>query len=268
MFFENFGKVFPMTKLSNRNPCSPAVKPNGLYTLPSYMGNTNLFVSSCFLCTSVPSSLFLSLSLSGSSLLRLFTDRPSFLARLTLLPPLLVLPLSFSFSLDSFVCFPVFFLSLQDFRQIYLLCLCFRIFLSDRSGFRISQSFSSSYFLLVFHRQIVKFASKRFAACFSTSLAGISVSFRAHLIAVKLLPNKKETRWLTPTSTSFLQGQLMRVCKQKPQRTRILLQCSHQLQGLPLGFQSLQSPGCRNHQWVRCRRRRLTCVGLTLSTHW
>jgi len=34
-----------MTKLSNRNPCSPAAKPNGLYTLPTYIGNTNLFVS-------------------------------------------------------------------------------------------------------------------------------------------------------------------------------------------------------------------------------
>jgi len=103
MFFEKLGKVFDMTKLSNRNPCSPIVKPNGLYTLTSYMGNTNLFVSSCFLCTYVPSSLSLSLSLCRSSL-RLFPDRPSFLARLTLLPPLLVLPLSFS--LDSFVCFP------------------------------------------------------------------------------------------------------------------------------------------------------------------
>jgi len=32
-------------------------------TLYLYMGNTNLFVSSCFLCTSVPSSLSLSLAL-------------------------------------------------------------------------------------------------------------------------------------------------------------------------------------------------------------
>jgi hypothetical protein len=212
MFFEKLGKVFYMTKLSNRNPCSPAVKPNGLYTLPTYMETqTSLFPHVSFVLPFLPLSL--SLSLAGSSLLRLFPDRPSFLARLTLLPPLLVLPLSFSFSLDSFVCFPIFFLSLQVFRQTYLLRLCFLIFLSHRSGFRISQSFSSSYFLLVFHRSIAKFASKRFAACFSTSLAGISVSFRAHLIAVKLLPNKKETRWLTPTSTSFLQGQLMRVCK-------------------------------------------------------
>lgn len=45
MFFEKLGKVFDMTKLSNRNPCSPAVKPNGLYTSPTYMANTNVFVS-------------------------------------------------------------------------------------------------------------------------------------------------------------------------------------------------------------------------------
>ncbi len=255
MFFEKLGKVFDMTKLSNRNPCSPAVKPNGLYTSPTYMGNTNVFVSFV-----LP---FLSLSLSTPS----FVSRSSFLARLTLLPPWLVLPLSLSFSLHSFVCFPIFFLSLQVFRQTYLLCLCFYIFLSDRSGFRISQSFSSSYFLLVFHRQIAKFASKRFAAGFSTTFARISESFRAHLIAVKLLPNKKETRWVTPTSTSFLQGQLLRLCKQKPQRTRILLQCSQKLQRLPLGFRSLQSPGRRNHRWGRCRRRRLSCAGSTLSRH-
>ncbi len=256
MFFENLGKVLDMTKLSNRNPYSPAVKTKRLVHFTQLYGKHKPL---CFL-------LFpLSFRSSLSPLLRLFPDRPSFLARLTLLPPLLVLPLSFS--LDSFVCFPIFFLSLQVFRYIYLLCLCFRIFLSNRSGFRISQSFSSSYFVLVFHRQIAKFASKRFAACFSTSLAGISESFRAHLIAVKLLPNKKETRWLTLTSTSFLQGQLMRVCKQKPQRTRILLQCSQQLQGLPLGFHSPQSPGRRNHRWGRCRRRRLSCVGSTLSRH-
>jgi hypothetical protein len=86
MFFENFGKVFHMTKLSNRNPCSPAVKPNGLYTLPTYMGNTNLFVSSCFLCPSVP--------------------------------------LSLSLSLHSFVCFPIVLPSLLVLLSC-LLCLCF-----------------------------------------------------------------------------------------------------------------------------------------------
>jgi hypothetical protein len=161
------------------------------------------------------SFFFLSLSLSLS---RWFFT-PWFVSRSSFLP-------CSSYALASFACpsfvfvflsrlfclFPDL-LSLQVFRQTYLLRLCFRSFLSHRSGFRISQSFSSSYFLLVFHRSIAKFATKRFAACFSTSLAGISVSFRAHLIAVKLLPNKKETRWLTPTSTSFLQGQLMRVCK-------------------------------------------------------
>jgi hypothetical protein len=90
MFFEKLGKFFYMTKLSNRNPFSPAVKPNGLYTLPTYMGNTNLFVSSCFLCTSVPSSLSLCLSL----------------------------------ALHSFVCFPIVLPSLLVLRSC-LLCLCF-----------------------------------------------------------------------------------------------------------------------------------------------
>jgi len=62
---------------------------------------TSLFPLVSFVLTFL--RLSLSLSLCRSSL-RLFPDRPSFLARLTLLPPLLVLPLSFS--LDSFVCFP------------------------------------------------------------------------------------------------------------------------------------------------------------------
>ncbi len=43
-------------------------------TLHLYMGNTNLFVSTCFLCTSAPSSLSLSL----------FT--PSFVSRSSFLP--------------------------------------------------------------------------------------------------------------------------------------------------------------------------------------
>ncbi len=70
MFFKKLGKVFDMTKLSNS--CSPAVKPNDLYTLPTCMGNTNLFVSFV-----LP---FLSLSLS----LSLFT--PSFVSRSSFLP--------------------------------------------------------------------------------------------------------------------------------------------------------------------------------------
>jgi len=71
MFFEKLGKVFDMTKLSNRNPCSPAVKPNGLYTSPTYVGNTNVFVS--FVLPFL--SLSLSLSLSTPS----FVSRSSFL---------------------------------------------------------------------------------------------------------------------------------------------------------------------------------------------
>jgi hypothetical protein len=111
MFFEKLGKVFQMIKLSNRNPCSPAVKPNDLYTLPTYMGNTNLFLSSCFLCTSVPSSLSLALHCS--------------------------------------VCFPIVLPSLLVLRSC-LLCLCFLcIFLSlsillfvSRSSFFPYKSFA------------------------------------------------------------------------------------------------------------------------------
>ncbi len=124
MFFEKLGKVFQMTKLSNRNPCSPAVKPNGLYTLPTYMGNTNLFFSSCFLCTF---RSFVSLSL------------------------------SLSLALHSSVCFPIVLPSLLVLRSC-LLCLCFLcLFLSlstllfvSRSSFFPSKSFARLPRLLVF----------------------------------------------------------------------------------------------------------------------
>jgi hypothetical protein len=112
VFRKNEKTVFDTTKLSNRKPCLPIVKPNGLYTLPIYGKHKPL----CFLLFPLYFRSFVSLSLSRSSFLCLFPDRPSFLARLTLLPPWLVLPLSLSFSLDSFVCFPIFFLSLQVFR--------------------------------------------------------------------------------------------------------------------------------------------------------
>ncbi len=104
-----------MTKVSNRIFCSPAVKPNGLYTLPTYMGNTNLFVSSCFLCTSVPSSLSLCLSL----------------------------------ALHSFVCFPIVLPSLLLFRSCFLglcfLCLCLSLWtllFVSRSSFFPYKSFA------------------------------------------------------------------------------------------------------------------------------
>jgi hypothetical protein len=107
MFFKKLGKVFDMTKLSNS--CSPAVKPNDLYTLPTCMGNTNLFVSFV-----LP---FLSLSL--------------------------------SLSLHSFVCFPIVLPSLLVLRSCLLglcfLCLCLSLstlLFVSRSSFFPYKSFA------------------------------------------------------------------------------------------------------------------------------
>jgi hypothetical protein len=68
------GKVSDTTKLSNRKPCSPIVKPNGLYTSPIYGKHKPL----CFHLFPLYFRSFVSLSLS------LFT--PSFVSRSSFLP--------------------------------------------------------------------------------------------------------------------------------------------------------------------------------------
>jgi hypothetical protein len=92
------GKVFDMTKLSNRKPLFTSSKTKWLVHFAYLYGNTNLFVSSCFLCTSVPSSLALSLSR------WLFT--PSFVSRSSFLP-------CSSYALASFACTSFVFLFLS-----------------------------------------------------------------------------------------------------------------------------------------------------------
>jgi hypothetical protein len=71
---------------------------------PKYLGNTRFFVSSCFFFIVLPELPF-SLSRALHSFIRLVADLSSFPPCLSLLPPLLVLPLSLSLSLSLFTPF-------------------------------------------------------------------------------------------------------------------------------------------------------------------
>ncbi len=129
MFFEKLGKVFDMTKWSNRNPCSPAIKPNALYTSPSYMGITNLLFP--LVSFVLP---FLSLSLFTP-----FVSRSSFL------------PCS-SYALASFACASFVFVFLSRLFRLFPDLLSFRTFLSVDKSFARVTSFacvSVSSFLII-----------------------------------------------------------------------------------------------------------------------